>query len=308
MRLPPLRTLLFFEAVGRHESLARAATELGVSPGAVSQQLRSLQEELKVRLVEKAGRGIRLTPVGRDYFAALNRGFGAFQEAQRIVQSHRASADLTVSAVPSIVSNWLVERLHRWQMSDPDAKIRIESAHDEPDIVASNIDFRITYGEQSQVHAARREMFRDRVRPVCSPKLVDPQERLEPADLLALPLIHIFWKPQFGEAPSWEQWFESVGAPYRDGRGPSLSFSLNALAIDAAANGRGVVLGQQTLISNHLVNGRLFVALDRPMPLGAPYYVCYASRATDKPAAARFLDWLMAEAARDRAALGQARA
>ncbi|MDE1947441.1 MAG: LysR family transcriptional regulator [Burkholderiales bacterium] len=297
LELPSLRALQAFEAVAQCGSVTEAALQLGVSPGAVSQQLRKLEAALAVRLLERSGNGMALTSWGQLYHAELGPAFAQLRSAQEKLWRARTQGALVLSCLSSVASRWIGPRLFDWKTSHPGAKLRLLGAEAEPRPGDEAVDFRITYGRAASGFAHQAELFTDRVVPACAPELLEAHRLRKPADLLELPLIGIEWEPGHGAPPSWMEWAASIGAQ-RSWPASELSFSLSSAAIDAAVNGRGVVMAQVSLIADDLASGRLVVPFDRRLALAEPYFLAWDRAALQKPFGAEFRAWVIALARR----------
>lgn len=174
--VPALRSLQAFEALGRCGSVTAAAADLGLTPGAVSQQLRKLEGELGMPLVERQGRGLRLTTWGKLYFDEIAAAFERMRRAQAVVTRARTQEEsLVVSCLPSIASKWLARRLFDWQASHPGAQVRLIGTDTEPSFGSDSVDFRISYGARRRRFEHWAELFTDFVTPVCAPALLRRQ-------------------------------------------------------------------------------------------------------------------------------------
>jgi LysR family transcriptional regulator, glycine cleavage system transcriptional activator len=294
-KLPPLRALQAFEAVARCGSLTEAAAELGVSPGAISQQLRKADDALGVRLLERRGKGVELTSWGRLYHGEIAIAFEQLKRAQAKLWRARNKSGLVLSCLSSVASRWIGPHLFDWQASHPSAKVRLVGAEAEPDLAQGEVDFRITYGHAARNHSQHVVLFTDQVVPACAPSLLPARPLRRAAELLALPLIGIEWDGTHGAAPDWIEWAESLRASTHTASRVegALTFSLSSAAIDAAVNGRGVVLAQLSLIADDLASGRLVVPFDRRLKLAYPYHLAWDRAALQKPHAEVFKAWLI---------------
>ncbi|ODN72397.1 LysR family transcriptional regulator [Methylobrevis pamukkalensis] len=254
-RLPPLRSLQTFEAVGRIGSIGGAARELGVSPGAVTQQIHLLEADLGLQLVERAGRGVALTTWGRRFHRRIAGAFAELREARDDIDRARRSGNLTVSALSSVAARWLGPKLYDWQAAHPDSLVHVHGTEGEPVFGDGTVDFRISYGDRVSGYERSAALFTDWVVPVAAPGLVGTTPLSDPRDILRCPLFGIDWEPYFKSPPSWSQWFRGLGID----TGPlkmALTFSLSAQAIDEAIAGRGVVLAQCSMIGGEVAAGR----------------------------------------------------
>ncbi len=291
-QLPPLRALQAFEAVARTGSVMSAALELGVSAGAVSQQIRKLEELLDLRLFERRGRGMELSTWGRLYHPELGSAFDRLRTAQQSLWRLRTESGLTVSCLSSMASKWLGTRLFDWQALHAESRLRLIGAESEPDLAGGGTDFRISYGHQSRHHTHFAELFTDWVVPACSPGLLLTRPASTPAELLSLPLIGITWESSHLPPPTWADWARSAGQD--DGPVTStLTFSLSSAAIDAALAGRGLVLAPMSMITGDLVEGRLVLPFDHRLQLPQPYFLAWDRSALNKPFGREFQQWVL---------------
>lgn len=296
-RLPPLRALQAFEAVARRGSVLEAAGELGVSPGAVSQQLGKIEAVLGLRVLQRRGARLELTSWGRLYAAELAPAFEQLRRAQDKLERARQKSALVLSCLSSVASRWIGPQLFDWQAAHPLARVRLVGAETEPRLGDGATDFRISYGAAAREFAAHCSLFRDVLVPACAPSLLKAQRLRRPADLLTLPLIGIEWDAKHGALADWPDWATHIGAAPA-ASASALTFSLSSAAIDAAVNGRGVVLAQLSLIGNDLASGRLVVPFDRRLELPQPYFLAWDEDALQKPFGSELRDWIVVIARR----------
>ncbi|WP_138470490.1 LysR family transcriptional regulator [Poseidonocella sp. HB161398] len=299
-RLPLFRAMEAFEAVGRTGSVAAAAAELSVSPGAVSQQLKRLEAHLGVQLVERRGRGLALTGWGRLYLAELSRGMEILSGAGQLLAAAREDAPLVVSGLPTPTAKWLGRTLYDWAREAPELPVRLIASEEEPG--EDEPLLRMVFGAAPR-HGRHAELFTDLAVPACAPELAEGLER--PEDLFRLPVLDIAWGPRFAPlgTPGWRSWAALHGVVLPPGLQPVLSFALTATAIDAAAAGRGVVLGQLSMMEEELASGRLVIPFRLPLQVAAPYRLSWGTAALGRPGAARLRDWLIARGRRQQARL-----
>ncbi|RWR34492.1 LysR family transcriptional regulator [Sinirhodobacter populi] len=289
-QIPPLKALWAFDALGRAGSVALAAAELGVTPGAISQQVTRLGELLAVQLVARSGRGLVLTELGRLYHAEIRRGFAALEGAQDVLDRAREDAAIRLSCLTSVLMKWIGPRIFDWQSQHPGARLSLTGSDIEPDLIRGEADFRIYYG--GRIHPAHHAvLFTDHVVPACAPELIAGHPLRDPADVLAFPLVSIVWNRRFAPGPEWSVWAERIGASAPES---ALSYSLSGSAIDAAVAGRGFVLAQISFIAEELRSGRLVVPFDIRLPLSEPYYLAWTEAALAKPDARALHRWLLA--------------
>lgn len=279
-----MRAIQAFEAFGRLGSVTGAAEELGVSPGAVSQQIRKAEEALGAQLLERRGRTVKLTSWGRLYHGAVTAGFDRIRDAHEILDRARLDRALTISCLPSLASKWLAPQLLDWQTHHAGATVRLIGAEPEPHFGDDHVDFRISYGAKARNYDHYLELFTDWVVPACSPALLARQPLHKPVDILDRPLLGIEWARDHRSPPTWAEWAASIGENYSRAAG-EVAFSLSSAAIDAAVNGRGFVLAQLSMASEDIDSGRLVVPFDLPLRLPYPYFLAWDPSALQKPLA-----------------------
>tara|TARA_R110002096_G_scaffold17030_1_gene58618 strand:- start:1828 stop:2763 length:936 start_codon:yes stop_codon:yes gene_type:complete len=296
-RLPPLNALRAFEAAARLESFSRAADELAVTPGAISQQIRLLEEHVGTPLFTRQGRGLALTDAGR---AAANTASDAFDMLERAVSLMRRPAmkrSLTVSVSPSFAGKWLAPRLHRFQEAHPGIEVWISAASERVDLAAGAADLAIRYGPGGDMTLNEERLLTEEVLPVCSPDLLrDGKVLVRPRDLAGHTLLHDASPESDVDGADWASWLKARRVRGIDVSG-GVRFNQSALVIDSAVAGRGVALAKRTLVQNDLAAGRL-VALfsDGASPVRSAYHVVTAKNRPLSADAQSFIAWLKAEA------------
>ncbi|WP_168193202.1 LysR family transcriptional regulator [Rhodophyticola sp. CCM32] len=290
--LPPLRSLQAFEAFGRLGSIAGAAQELNVTPGAISQHLKALENHVGVQIILKDGRKSVLTSVGRSYFELLASGFDRFAKAQTLIEEAKTGKDLRVSGLPTLLLKWLNPHLQTFQTSAKEVPVRLVSTYAEPDRLMIGEMFRLTYGAVARQYPYFRELFTDICFPVCSPEFADRHPHaMTLHGLRDLPYFEIDWGPNYPNVPRWRDWFLHHQTDPPDNR-PVSVHSLSGSALEAAAAGQGVVLAQHSFARLDLMHGRLVRLSEKSLPMPEPYYVCWGEHTLEQPAAREFLVWL----------------
>jgi len=290
--LPAVRAIQAFEAIVRRGSVTAAADELGVSSGAMSQQLRKIELELNVKLLKREGRSLTLTSWGRIYYEQVRAAFDQLRSAQHRLQVARAKQGIVVSAPPSLAI-WLQRTLLDWSAAHPSVCLRLIGSEMEPALQEEGIDFRLCYGADARGYDRSSELFRDAVVPACSPGFLRRHPVRNEADILACPLIDIVWDSRHRPPPSWADWAWSAGLAPPTHVCP-LAFSLSGAAIDAAQDGGGFVLGQISIIAEHVRRGRLVIPVDRRLNLPEPYFLAWERDALDRQTCADFRHALIA--------------
>ncbi len=290
-----MQALRAFEAAARERSLTKAAESLHVTHGAISHQIKSLESDLGVRLVERAGRGIRLTDEGERFATRVRTAFAELMTAVQEITTRTNPRLLRVSVVPSFAARWLLPRIGRFLAAHPDIDLDVRANLANVDFQRDDADVAIRYGFGKWDGVGVEHLLDDSFFPVCSPRITGGVPK-RPADLARYTLLRADNEP-------WKPWFEAAGLDWPEPtRGPIFNDSSHMM--QAAAEGQGIALGRSTLLGNDERNGVLVrpFAIEAPAPRG--FYLVYPPRNADSPKLATFRTWLHAEIAADRKADG----
>lgn len=288
----PLLALRAFTESARLGSLKAAAEALGVTPGAVSQQIRLLEDRLGLALFVRERHGVRLTPAGASAYPGLLRAFDQIEKSLSLLESHGAQRTLTVSTVPSFASSWLVPRIGRFSALHPDIEVRVEASSNLVDFKRDRIDVALRHGLGHYPGLSTFRLMTPVLLPVASPALLAQGPAIRSAeDCLKYPLL------QDSDRADWALWLQAHGvdAGADAQRGPS--FEDDLLLLRAAGTGQGIALVQDTHAREDIESGRLALALDRPWPARFAYYIVSRPDAVARPEVQAFIDWVKAEAA-----------
>ncbi|HUI99047.1 MAG TPA: transcriptional regulator GcvA [Usitatibacter sp.] len=311
-RLPPLNALRAFEAAARLLSFKKAARELHVTPGAVSHQIKLLEDHLGVVLFRRLTRALELTAEAQAMLPKVQEGLESLAAAVERVRARQDSYALTVMSPPNFAARWLVPRLARFTQSHPNLELHVasrlamidgrENGHMAPprETPEDTPVVMVRFGEGRYPGAHVDQLFRAVYVPVCSPKLLKGEHALrKPADLRFHTLLHDETVVEEGVRPNWRDWLESVGVDGVDGsRGPR--FSNASLAVEAAIEGMGVALTMKPLVRSEIQAKRLVVPFDIPAFAAFAYYLVTPETSAQNPAVAAFRDWILAEVAPER--------
>lgn len=295
-QLPPLGALLAFEAAAEQGSFAKAAEVLFITPAAVSQKIRGLEEQLDTSLFERSKQGVILTRVGQSYLIFIHEALEKIRQGQQQIKQFSNLEVITITTFPSIAAKWLMPQVLSWMDSHPSIEIRVEASHSKVDFSRSASDICLCFGNQDYPTLHNDKLFNDAVSLVASPKLaasVDNTDTLESA--FQQPLIHIDWGEHNQNLPSWEDWLKAAGLSIKATKGGP-HFNLSSMAIEAAVQSKGLLLGQDVLINDELKNGRLVKLSQVSLPLGQAYYLAYPERTLYNPNAALFIEWIKQKA------------
>ena len=300
VRLPPLNALRAFEAAARHESFAKAADELAVTPAAVSQQIRQLEADLGVTLFRRLPRGLVLTQAGRSALPEFGQAFAHLSRAVEGLRGGSLVGPLVVSVIPSLAGRWLVPRLGRFVAAYPEIEITVRSELRNVDFAREDVDLGIRYGKGIYPGLDTRPLFTERVFPVCAPALLAGERPLRKLDdLRHHTLLHD--RQLSSDEPSlyWRTWLRDFGVEGWDqDRGPGFTDSLMMLA--ACERGLGVALGRGGLCADELASGRLVRPFQESRPADYAYYAVTPPGHAETPRVGAFLAWQEKEAVRTR--------
>jgi LysR family glycine cleavage system transcriptional activator len=299
--MPPLNALRAFEATARHLSLTKAALELHVSPGAISHQLRGLEELLRVKLFERGIRKIALTPAGKTLYPGIQRGFSHISDAVADLKQAGDQQVLVVSTSPGLTSKWLVPRLYRFANAHPDIDVRISSSLHNANFTTDGVNVALRnmpIGHQPDSSLVVEKLVEVKLVPVCSPRLMDVRGSWPtPHALARMPLIHDNVLVGRATLPAWEDWFRAAGVGGIDlSRG--LHFNSLDHALDAASEGAGVLLAHDLLAYDDLRTGRLVIPVPLTLPSGRAYHLVCPKRGKRQDLVEAFSRWIRDEVAR----------
>jgi LysR family transcriptional regulator, glycine cleavage system transcriptional activator len=286
--LPPLVALRAFECVARRLSFKAAASELSVTPTAISHHVRHLEQYLGERLLDRTPRSCRLTSAGEILFEATTSGFSDIRLAVRKLRRQRKSSSLTVSLTPAFLSLWLVPRMQTLRKQCPDLDLRLHSSKTVASLQEDGIDVAIRYGDAAIGSPDSVVLQRDEFTPLCCPAF--GLRRL--ADLRRVTLLHVdaYLAPR--PAPTWARWCRQAGVEDIDTEaGPRFTDSLHAT--QAAIAGQGVVLGSPLIVSDALSSGVLVRPYRAALP-GAAYCFVSSPSAASRPDVQALRTWMQA--------------
>jgi len=301
-RLPPLNALRAFEAAARHLNFSRAADELSVTPGAVSQQIQNLEDYVGAPLFKRTPKGLLLTDAAQTALPALREAFDRLSEAASMLTAAVDGRRLTLTAAPSFAAKWLVPRLGRFEELHPQVDVWLSAGLDIVDLSAGEVDVAIRYGPGRYPGLEVGRLMSETVIPVVSPELQASNPLNDPKDLARHTLLHDGSPEPDDSCPDWTMWLAARGVKGVEGaRGPR--FNQSSLVIEAAANGRGVALAKRTLAQADLDAGRLIAPLQISTAVDFAYYVVHPKAKGRLPQVKAFVSWLTSEAQAHEAAL-----
>jgi LysR family glycine cleavage system transcriptional activator len=294
-RLPPLNALRAFEAAARHLNFSRAADELAVTPGAVSQQIQNLEDYVGAALFKRTPKGLLLTDAAQTALPALREAFDRLAEAASLLTAAVDGRRLTVTVAPSFAAKWLVPRLGRFEEQHPQVDVWLSAGMEVVDFASGEIDLAIRYGTGRYPGLEVIKLMSETVIPVASPAFLEANPLNTPADLAHHVLLHDGSPDADDSCPDWAMWLAARGIKGVDGtRGPR--FNQSSLVIEAAVGGRGVALAKRALAQADLDAGRLIAPLQIETDVDFAYFVVHPKAKGRLPQVKAFVSWITTEA------------
>lgn len=289
--LLPLQALRTFVEVGQRGSIKAAAEALCVTSGAVSQQVRLLEDRLGIALFTRERQGLRLTEAGASVHPVLLQAFAQIDKAVDTLEAIKGRQTLTVSTVATFAASWLVPRLGRFNERYPQIEVRVEATSALVDMRRDRVDVALRHGLGLYPGLEVTRLMAPVLVPVASPDLAAKGPVLkEPGDCLAYPLLHDC------DRADWPLWLAAHGVPDDERAERGSAFEDDFLLIRAAAAGQGLALVPVEYAKDEIAAGRLVQVLDKPWPARFAYYVVTRSDAGQRSEVRAFVDWIMEEA------------
>ena len=298
LAMPPLNGLRAFEATARHLSMTEAAKELNVTPGALSHQIRALEELLGMKLFERGVRTLSLTPEGQHIYPGLHGAFSQIRETIASLRSFSADNVLVVSSTHGFTAKWLATRLYRFAIEHPEIDARVSSSFSVADFAADGVDVAVRILARAKTRhdgLIIEKLIEYDYIPVCSPSLLDQHGPIFSAkDLIKLPLIHDESADDLSKATFWETWFREMGV--KPGK-PSGGIRFNSAdpALNAAVEGAGVLLAANILAYDDLRTGRLISPIRKGISSNRGFYLVYPQSSRGRASIHAFRSWILAE-------------
>jgi len=288
-KLPPLNAVRAFEAAARHVSFTRAADELSVTHGAVSRQVALLEDWLGVPLFRRSPSQLTLTEAGRSYLSDMTPALDRISVASTQLLERVSSTALRISAPPTFTMRWLIPRLSGFQRKRADIEIKLTTSLAPVSFAEREYDIAIRGAHEATPGCESVAFMTEVIVPVCHVDLLEHGRLLEPADLARQTLINYATEPY-----NWADWLEAAGVPGLRPAG-SLKFEQMFFALQAAAEGLGVVLVPLFLVADDIIAGRLAAPFGTLALRQRQYFANYTSATVSNPAIAGFCEWLVRE-------------
>lgn len=293
--LPSLTSLAAFEASARHGSFKEAAAELNVTPGAVSRQIKALEDELGLPMFRRHAQGISLTPEAEDLYRVISHSFHSTSEAVKRIRTGTRQNLVTLACSNAVAIKWLMPRMTQFSELHPDIQVDHLISDNRQDYRRAEVDLRIRYGDGNWQDEHASLLLEETIYPVCGADFAKELPPPERNDFTEVPLLHVDWLDT-----GWTDWAEFLrraGIPH--GSLPGRRFSSFAMTIQAAIENHGVAIGWHQLIKQHLESGELVRYTNVAMPAPGSYYLTYNANRELVSAAGTLMEWLLKTAAEE---------
>lgn len=288
--LPPLKSLIAFEAAARLGSFGAAADELSLTPSAISHQIRGLEDTLGISLFHRVVRVVELTDVGRRYAESVTEGINVIAAGTRSIERSGKSDILTIHTVPSFGTQWLMRRLSRFSAIFPDIDVRLNASVSLVNLLSEEADFSIRYGmvfPDTGVELA--SLPAETIVALCAPSFAKKHKLRKSKDVAGITLIH-----SEVNIYSWREWQrDHPDVMLKLDRGPR--FDRSFMAISAAVDGLGLGLESRLLVERELQEGRLVLPFGAEGPTKVCHHLTYLKAKAHLPKMKAFREWLFEE-------------
>lgn len=288
-KLPPLNAVRAFEAAARHVSFTRAASELCVTHGAVSKQVATLEAWLSTPLFMRSQSQLTLTDAGRVFLAAVTPALDRIAVTSMQLLEQASPTALRISAPPTFTMRWLIPRISAFQRKRPDVEVKFTTSIAPVNFQERGYDIAIRGADQALAGVRSVPFMTETIVPICHPDLLERGRLQSPDDLARFTLIGYDTEPL-----TWADWLPVAGVT---GLRPEnmLQFEQMYFALQAAAEGLGVVLVPLFLVADDIIAGRLCAPFGMLAARQRRYYANSPLAVTDSPMIDSFCDWLMKE-------------
>ncbi|KIC12544.1 hypothetical protein RA19_01295 [Leisingera sp. ANG-M1] len=270
MRLPPLNSLKAFEAAVRLGGFTAAAAELGVSPAAVSMQVRKAEEFLGKSLFRRTHNSLLLTDAGRSYYPAVSEALMGISAVTDQILENEARSRIAISTIQSLAEKWVAPAVSRFREHHPETGIELRIEPDPVDLLRTPADIRLTYESHLYPQHSSVPIFQDTAHPFCTWAFFE--QHIAGRGIAAVPdhlLIHTDWGEQYASYPTWAGWFRAAGAAKTPDMRKGLRVGGAAVAFALAAQGAGIALAPR-MLTDAATDAEQFV-LPEPLNLPLPY-------------------------------------
>lgn len=292
--LPSLTGLVAFEAVARQQSFRLAAAELNVTTGAVSRQVKSVEEEIGVALFTRSTSGVELTPEGYDLYTVLSQSFSRAAETIQLIKRGSRASRVTLACTNAMATMWLMPRMASFWKSYPEIVVDHLISDTARDYRRADVELRIRYGFGAWPDETSQLLLTETLYPVCSPNFAAQHRGAKPEDIPNLPLLHVDWVDS-----DWTDWDEFLRrADIVHGPLPGGRINNFAVTMQATQDDQGVAVGWHRLVQPSIAQGKLVRFTDLEVPAPGAYYLTWNDKRELSEAAKTLRTWIINEAAR----------
>ncbi len=292
-RLPPLNAIRAFEVVARRLSITVAAEELHVTPGAVSRQIRTLEDALGIALLVRGHRQIALTRAGEEYYRAVTKSMDVLREATVRLTRRTRRTQLKVRAYTTFAMRWLIPRLSSFHAANSGIEVLLTASLDPVDFRREDIDGAIRLGDGKWSGANAYRLVSNILVPVCSPTVAKKVRK--PADLQRQVLLHSIARPD-----DWACWLAAAKVDGEVDARSGMTYQSSAMAYAAALEGQGFAIAQRFLVADDLGSGKLVAPFRKAVDMGDfTYYLVTPADRSESASMATFRKWLLAQFEQD---------
>ncbi len=288
-RLPPLNAIRAFEVVARRLSITVAAEELHVTPGAVSRQIRTLEDALGIPLLVRGHRQIALTRAGEEYYRAVTKSMDGLREATVRLTRRTRRTQLKVRAYTTFAMRWLIPRLSSFHAANKSIEVLLTASLDPVDFRREDIDGAIRLGDGKWNGANAYRLVSNILVPVCSPSVSKTVRSA--ADLQRQVLLHSIARPD-----DWACWLAAAKVDRQVDARSGMTYQSSAMAYAAALEGQGFAIAQRFLVEDDLASGKLVAPFRKAVDMGDfTYYLVTPADRAESASMATFRKWLLAQ-------------
>jgi DNA-binding transcriptional LysR family regulator len=290
-KIPSIEALIAFETAARHLSFTRSADELALTQSAVGRQVGSLEEFLGVALFNRIKKRLILTEIGEVYARQVRENLERMERDTLATMAHRnAGGILELAVIPTFATRWLIPRLPHFYAQHKDVTVNLTTRAEPFLFTDTPFDGAIHFGDPVWPGAIARYLFGEEVTPVCSPRLLNESNALEPLDIADFTLLHQSARPE-----AWRHWFAKAGIHDADCM-QGQRYELFSMLVEAARAGLGIALVPRFFVSHELAIGELVLPCDLSLRSDRGYYLVYPEHKQSSPQLQGFEKWLLAEA------------
>ncbi|OZI62354.1 transcriptional regulator GcvA [Bordetella genomosp. 11] len=285
-QLPNLLALRAFEAAARHQNFSRAADEIHVTHGAVSHQVRALEQDLRVALFTRHGKRLTITLQGAQFAHAVRNALQDIAQATHALRDETRQTRLTVSSIPSFAARWLAPRLGKFIEQNPGTELVLQTSGRLHDLVRDGIDVGIRFGQGQYPGLAVERLMGDSYYPVASPGYNQGRLPTTPRQLKTAQLLR--------SAEPWLPWFQAADLTLAEPTG-GVRFQDLSMLIRSAVAGDGIALVRHVVAMQEIASGELVRLFDVAVKSPGDYYLACPPQALHKPQVQAFREWLKGE-------------